>query len=101
MYFDNVGGEITDAVLLRMNPFSRIPLCGLISEYRRPELRGLRNVRSLLVNRIKLQGFIRADRRPAWSTSGTSGWSRPRSRNPAGWWARHAPAAPGRGNLGA
>ena len=66
VYFDNVGGEITDAVLLQMNPFSRIPLCGLISEYQRPEPRGLRNVRSLLVNRIKLQGFIVSDHLQRW-----------------------------------
>ena len=66
VYFDNVGGEITDAVLLRMNPFSRIPLCGLVSEYQRPETRGLRNVRSLLVNRIKLQGFLASDQLQRW-----------------------------------
>jgi NADPH-dependent curcumin reductase CurA len=66
VYFDNVGGEITDAVLLRMNPFSRIPLCGLISEYQYPEPRGLRNVRSLLINRIKLQGFLVSDNLHRW-----------------------------------
>jgi NADPH-dependent curcumin reductase CurA len=49
-----------------MNPFSRIPLCGLISEYQNAEPRGLRNVRSLLVNRIKLQGFIVYDHLQAW-----------------------------------
>jgi NADPH-dependent curcumin reductase len=66
VYFDNVGGEIADEVLRRMNPFSRIPLCGLISEYQNAEPRGLRNVRSLLVNRIKLQGFIVYDHLQAW-----------------------------------
>jgi len=66
VYFDNVGGEISDAVLLRMNAFSRIPLCGLISEYQHPEPRGLKNVRSLLVNRIKLQGFIVSDHLQRW-----------------------------------
>jgi len=66
VYFDNVGGEISDAVLLRMNAFSRIPLCRLISEYQHAEPRGLRNVRSLLVNRIKLQGFIVSDHLQRW-----------------------------------
>ncbi len=33
VYFDNVGGEILDTVLGRMNPFSRLPMCGLISQY--------------------------------------------------------------------
>jgi NADPH-dependent curcumin reductase len=66
VYFDNVGGEIADEVLRRMNPFSRIPLCGLISDYQNAEPRGLRNVRSLLVNRIKLQGFIVSDHLDRW-----------------------------------
>ena len=58
VYFDNVGGEILDTVLARMNPFSRLPVCGLISQYNATELHGLRNFRSVLVNRIKIQGFI-------------------------------------------
>ena len=58
VYFDNVGGEILDAVLARMNPFSRLPVCGLISQYNATEAYGLRNFRSVLVNRIKVQGFI-------------------------------------------
>jgi len=66
VYFDNVSGEIADEVLRRMNPFSRIPFCGSISEYQRPEPRGLRNIRSLLVNRIKLQGFIVWDHLNGW-----------------------------------
>ena len=58
VYFDNVGGEILDAVLSRMNPFSRLPLCGLISQYNATEAYGVRNFRSILVNRIHVQGFI-------------------------------------------
>jgi NADPH-dependent curcumin reductase len=58
VYFDNVGGEILDAVLARMNPFSRLPLCGLISQYNATEAYGVKNFRSILVNRIKVQGFI-------------------------------------------
>jgi NADPH-dependent curcumin reductase CurA len=58
VYFDNVGGEILDTVLARMNPFSRLPVCGLISQYNATEPYGLRNFRSVLVNRIKVQGFI-------------------------------------------
>jgi len=45
-------------VLARMNPFSRLPVCGLISQYNASEPYGLRNFRSVLVNRIKIQGFI-------------------------------------------
>ena len=58
VYFDNVGGEILDTVLPRMNPFSRLPLCGLISQYNATEAYGVKNFRYILVNRIKVQGFI-------------------------------------------
>ncbi len=33
VYFENVGGEILDTVLMQMNLFGRIPVCGLISAY--------------------------------------------------------------------
>jgi len=61
-YFENVGGQVLDAVLRRLNPFSRIALCGLIAEYNLPEPLGAKMIRSLLVNRAKLQGFIVSDR---------------------------------------
>lgn len=57
--FENVGGDIFDAVLGRMNPFGRVALCGLISAYNATELPpGPKNVRSILVNRLRVQGFI-------------------------------------------
>jgi NADPH-dependent curcumin reductase CurA len=59
VYFENVGGDITDAVLSRMNTFGRVPVCGLIAYYNATEAPpGLKNVRSILVNRLKMQGFI-------------------------------------------
>lgn len=59
VYYENVGGEILDAVLPRMNRFGRIPVCGLISAYNAPEPPpGPRNLRSILVNRLKVQGLI-------------------------------------------
>jgi hypothetical protein len=58
VYFDNVGGEILDTVLPRMNTFSRLPVCGLISQYNATEAYGVKNFRYILVNRIKVQGFI-------------------------------------------
>lgn len=58
IYFDNVGGEILDTVLTRMNPFSRLPLCGLISQYNELQPYGVKNFGSILVNRIRVQGFI-------------------------------------------
>ena len=65
VYFDNVGGEILDAVLRRVNAGARIPLCGLISGYDGSEI-AIRNVYSLLVNRVRLQGFIVTDRMDLW-----------------------------------
>jgi NADPH-dependent curcumin reductase CurA len=66
VYFDNVGGEVLDTVLPNMNFFSRIPLCGLISQYSATEAYGVRQFRSFLVNRIRLQGFICFDRLDLW-----------------------------------
>ena len=58
VYFDNVGGETLDTLLRQMNLFSRIVLCGLISEYNATEPYGLRNIRAVLVNRVRMQGMI-------------------------------------------
>jgi NADPH-dependent curcumin reductase CurA len=66
VYFDNVGGETLDAVLRLMNPFSRITICGLISQYSAAEQYGVKNLRSVLVNRIRMQGFIVSDRMQLW-----------------------------------
>jgi len=58
VYFDNVGGEILDTLLRHMNLFSRIVVCGLISDYNATEPYALRNIRAMLVNRIRMQGMI-------------------------------------------
>jgi leukotriene B4 12-hydroxydehydrogenase/15-oxo-prostaglandin 13-reductase len=66
-YFENVGGEILDAALRRMNPFSRIAVCGLISQYNATEPYGVKTFQAILTNRIKVQGFIVSDRMELWS----------------------------------
>jgi len=66
VYFDNVGGEILDTVLRRLNSFARIPLCGLVSQYNATEPYAMKNAGALLVNRVKLQGFIVTDHLPRW-----------------------------------
>lgn len=59
VYFENVGGEILDTVLPLMNRFGRIPLCGLISAYNATTPPpGPRNLRSVLTQRLKIQGLI-------------------------------------------
>ena len=57
-YFENVGGVILDTMLRLMNLKSRIAVCGLISDYNATEPYGVKMFRSILVNRIKVQGMI-------------------------------------------
>lgn len=63
--FENVGGAILDASLARMNAFGRIAICGLISGYDRQDY-SVRDVRSILVNRLTVQGFIVSDHLDQW-----------------------------------
>src|SRR5207253_106760 len=49
IHFENVGGEILDAALRRLNRSARIPLCGLISQYDLTEPYGLKNIGALLI----------------------------------------------------
>ena len=58
VYFDNVGGEILDLALARMNLFGRVVVCGTISDYNATEPYRVRNLRAVLVNRLKVQGMI-------------------------------------------
>ena len=58
VYFDNVGGEILDAVLARMNLFGRVVVCGTIADYNALEPYRVRNWRAILVNRLRVQGMI-------------------------------------------
>ena len=62
VYFDNVGGHISDAVLTLINQRARIVICGQISLYNleRPDV-GPRPQPSLLVKRALMQGFIVSD----------------------------------------
>jgi NADPH-dependent curcumin reductase CurA len=64
--FENVGGAVMDSVLRRLNPFARIPLCGLVSQYNETELYGVKGFAYLLVNRVKLQGFIVSEHASRW-----------------------------------
>jgi len=60
--FENVGGQLMDNAFRVLNPFSRIALCGMVAEYNATEPYGVTMMRSLLVNRVNLRGFIVFDR---------------------------------------
>ena len=64
-YFENVGGWIMDAVMLRMNAFSRIAVCGMIAGYDGQPL-PMANPALLLINRMKLEGFIVSEHMEVW-----------------------------------
>jgi len=60
--FENVGGDLMDAIFGRLNIRARVALCGLISAYNDTEAPpGPTNFRNLLVQRVTLQGFIILD----------------------------------------
>ena len=59
VYFDNVGGEILDTVLTRINRKARIVICGAISQYNNTTpVKGPSNYLSLLVNRARMEGIV-------------------------------------------
>lgn len=62
VYFDNVGGETLEAILPLMRLHGRVPVCGMIGQYNdadRPH--GVKTLWQLVVNRIRMQGFITYD----------------------------------------
>ena len=66
VYFENVGGEVFDAVLPLLNHNARVPVCGVIAHYNEDSLpagpdRLPRAMATLLQKRIRMQGFIILD----------------------------------------
>ena len=67
VYFDNVGGEILDIVLTRINLKARIVICGAISQYNNTTpVKGPANYLSLLVNRARMEGIVVFDYAPRY-----------------------------------
>ena len=63
VYFENVGGKVFEAVVPLLNNHARVPVCGRIATYNLTELppgpdRSVRLMRSVLVRRLVIQGFI-------------------------------------------
>ncbi|KAI9461635.1 hypothetical protein BJY52DRAFT_189675 [Lactarius psammicola] len=61
VFFDNVGGEILDLALTRLNKGARIALCGAISQYNASEPKGISAYLNLVSQRAKMEGFIVLD----------------------------------------
>ena len=59
VYFDNVGGEVTDAVIPLLNVKARLSICGQISQYNleKPEV-GPRWLWALIVKQARAEGFL-------------------------------------------
>ncbi len=77
VYFDNVGGEILDAVLTRLARGARIVICGAVSQYNATEaVRGPSNYLSLLVYRASMTGMVVFDyaARFGQAASEIAGW---------------------------
>src|SRR6185436_4520233 len=64
-YFENVGGMILDAVMLQMNAFGRIAICGMIAGYDGQPL-PLAQPALILRSRLKVQGFIVSEQPSIW-----------------------------------
>jgi len=65
VYFENVGGAVFDAVFPLLNPFARVPVCGLIAHYNDTEAKppkwAASLMRAILTKRLTFRGFIVSD----------------------------------------
>jgi NADPH-dependent curcumin reductase len=64
-YFENVGGMVLDAVMLRANAFARIAMCGMIAGYNGEPI-PLAYPQLILTNRMRVEGFIVSEHMEVW-----------------------------------
>jgi NADPH-dependent curcumin reductase len=64
-YFENVGGMLLDAVMLRSNAFARIAMCGMIAGYNGEPI-PMTLPQLILTNRMKIEGFIVSEHMDVW-----------------------------------
>ena len=64
-HFENVGGKVLDAVMLRMNAFGRIAVCGMIAGYDGQPV-PMSYPQLILRDRLKVQGFIVSEHMEVW-----------------------------------
>jgi NADPH-dependent curcumin reductase len=69
-HFENVGGDVLNAVMTLLNPFARVAICGLIADYNAVPgemmKSAIMNPAMFLVARFKMQGFIISDHLDLW-----------------------------------
>lgn len=61
-YFENVGGSVQAAVFDLLNPFSRVAMCGTVSQYNEPNPPPGPNLGFVVGKRVLIQGFIVSDK---------------------------------------
>jgi NADPH-dependent curcumin reductase CurA len=61
-YFENVGGAVQEAVFGLLNPFARVAMCGMVSQYNEAEFPPGPNLGFVVGKRVLIQGFIVSDR---------------------------------------
>ena len=65
VYFENVGGAVFEAVFPLLNPFARMPVCGLIAQYNDTQATvpnwAAAMMRNVLTKRLNIRGFIVSD----------------------------------------
>lgn len=61
VYFDNVGGPLLDDVLVAMNHYGRVAVCGLVSDYGRGERTAPLEFDQVLMRRLRIEGFFSPD----------------------------------------
>ncbi|AQL04391.1 hypothetical protein Zm00014a_013436 [Zea mays] len=61
IYFENVGGEMLEAALANMNPYGRVALSGVISEYTGGARRAVPDLLEVIYKRITIRGFFAYD----------------------------------------
>ncbi|MGZ5270700.1 MAG: NADP-dependent oxidoreductase [Ramlibacter sp.] len=64
-YFENVGGMVLDAVMLRANAFARIAMCGMIAGYNGEPI-PMAYPQLILTNRMRIEGFIVSEHMEVW-----------------------------------
>ena len=67
-YFENVGGEVMNAVMARMNAFGRMAVCGMIAGYDGGAV-PMTTPQVILVSRLKIEGFIVSEHMEDWPTA--------------------------------